>query len=232
MVRPRKTVTRRNVDYSEKDWNRLDSFRSKAVEILEALKKFDIFGLVHGSVARGDVNKNSDIDIIIPDSIPSFKVELALKENGFRNLDRRIVMATPWQLPKAHIYVEGDKMVTIPLEKPKRLEEDFYKFGGAASLEQIENEERVPGVDKRLVLIEPIKNGHRESQVIGREKEVAKILDVGIEIVEERIHVLLKRDEIGRTGVFLERELTPEESFESAWNQIAKNNPQITKRYT
>ncbi|KXB08528.1 hypothetical protein AKJ56_01060 [candidate division MSBL1 archaeon SCGC-AAA382N08] len=230
MVKPERNVSEKEIKYGEKDWERLKKFRKEAEELLEILNQFNISGLVHGSVARGDVDKNSDIDVIIPDPVPSFKVELALKENGYKNLDRKIVMATPWQLPKAHIYLRDKKMVTIPLKKPKKLEEEFYKFGGAASLSQIKEGKRTPGVDKRLILIEPIEKGHRERQVIGKENEVAKILGVSIEIVEERVHVLTKREEIGRTGIFLEKELTPKESFEEAWRQIVKNNPQITKR--
>lgn len=230
--KPQRTVTRKEIEYTDEDWKRLTELREEAGNILEALDRFSVQGMVHGSVARGDVKKDSDIDIITLQSIPSFRVELALREKGIENFERKIVMATPWQLPKAHIYLESNKMVTIPLEKPKEIEEDFYKFGGLANLNQIEDEERVPGVDKRLVLIEPTEKGHRESQVIGREKEVARVIGASIEVVEERIHVLTKRDEIGRTGIFLERNLAPEENFESVWSQIVKKNPQISKRYS
>jgi len=229
-IKPRKTVTRKEVEYSEEDWRTLNELRGKAGEVLDALESFGVRGMVHGSVARGDVKRGSDVDIIILDPTPSFKVELALEKGGFENFDRRIVMATPWQLPKAHIGLGGDMMVTIPLKKPKEVEEDFYRFGGTATLDMIEEGERVPGVDKRLVLIEPTEHGHEESQVVGREDEVAKILGTNIEVVEERIHVLTKRDEIGKTGVFLEKELLPDENFESAWRRIKNNNPQISKR--
>ncbi len=231
MVSPRKTVEERKIEYSEKDWDRLENFRKEAKKILIALKDFNLKAFAHGSVARGDVNKNSDIDIIIPRRTPSFKVELALKEKGFDNYDRKIVMATPWHLPKVHYELEIEKMVTVPLEKPKELEEDFYQFGGAVNLQQVEKGERVPGVDKRLVLIEPIEIGHKESQVFGKEGEVSKKLNVSVEIVEERVQVLTRREEIGRTGIFLERELTPQENVETVWKTIRERNPEISKRY-
>lgn len=230
MNRPRKTFDAREIEYSEEDWKRLERFREETKKILKALKKYEIEGLAHGSVARGDVREKSDIDIIIPQSISSFRAELALEEVGYRNPQRKIVMATPWQLPKGHIILKENRMVTIPLEKPKRLEEDFYRFGGAVTLKQIKESKRVPGVDKRLILIEPTEEGHRETQVVGREEEVAKIIEVSIEIVEERIQVLTKREKVGKTGIFLERKLRPNENFESVWNGIKKKNPEISKR--
>lgn len=231
MVQPKKTVSGGQVTYSEKDWQRFEEFRKKTEEILRALQDFDLRGLAHGSIARGDLKKSSDIDIIILKTVPSYRVELALKEVGPPELGRKIVMATPWQLPKAHIPISENATVTFPLEKPRRIEEEFYRFGGAVSLDQVQKEERVPGVDKRLVLIEPTEGGHKESGVVGREGEVAKKLDVSIDIVEERIDVLTRRNEIGRTGVFLEREVPPEESFESMWKKIREKNPKISRKY-
>lgn len=230
MVSPKKTVEEKKVKYTEENWERLEDFRKEAKKILSALKEYDLKAFAHGSIARGDMKKDSDIDIIIPRKIPSFKIELALQEKDFDNYDRRIVMATPWHLPKVHYDLGGERMVTVPLEKPKELEEDFYRFGGIVDFQQIENNERVSGVDKRLVLIEPIKDGHKEKQVFGKEGEVAKKLGVSVEIVEERVEVLTKREEIGRTGIFLEKKLTPSENVETVWEHIRERNPEISKR--
>jgi predicted nucleotidyltransferase len=38
--------------------------------------------LVHGSIARGDVSKSSDIDIFIPAQISSFSLETTLEKAG------------------------------------------------------------------------------------------------------------------------------------------------------
>ncbi|MBS3815868.1 MAG: nucleotidyltransferase, partial [Hadesarchaea archaeon] len=134
------------------------------------------------------------------------------------------------QLPKAHIDLGDNELITIPLLEPKKLESEFYQFGGAIGLNEIKNEERASGVDKRLVLVEPTEKGHLESQVIGREGEVAKKLGVSIEIVEERVQVLTRRNEIGRTGVFLKRELSPEENFEAVFKEIIDENPEVKRR--
>lgn len=231
MIKPLETVDKKEITYSDKDWKRFEDFRRGAKKILEALQEFNIKGFAHGSIARGDVKKSSDIDIATLQRFPSYKLELALKRSGFRILDRKIVMATPWQLPKAHISLGDERIVTFPLKKPKKLEEEFYKFGGIVDLNQIKEKERVPGVDKRLVLIEPTKEGRKESQVIGRESEVAKKIGASIEIVEERIEVLTRRNNIGRTGVFLQRELAPDESFEAVLKQIADKNPEVRRRF-
>lgn len=229
MVQPKKTVSREQVTYSEKDWQRFEKFREDTEKILRTLQDFNLKGLAHGSIARGDLKKNSDIDIVMLKTVPSYKVELALREVGIEEFERVIVMATPWQLPKAHISILGNVTVTFPLEKPKEVEEEFYQFGGAVALEGVKKGERVPGVDKRLVLIEPTKEGHLESGVVGRESEIAKKLEVSIDIVEERIDVLTRRNEIGRTGIFLKREVPPNESFESIWKRIRERNPKITR---
>lgn len=230
MVSPKKTVEEKKIKYTKENWERLKDFRKEAKKILSALKEYDLKAFAHGSVARGDVKKDSDIDIIIPRTIPSFKVELALQEKGYDNYDRRIVMATPWHLPKVHYDLGGKRMITVPLEKPKEIEEDFYRFGGIVNLQQIENNERVPGVDKRLVLIEPEKNGHKEKQVIAKEGKVAKKLNVSIEIVEERVEVLTRREKIGKTGIFLEKKINPTKNVETVWEHIKERNPETSKR--
>ncbi|MHA1628204.1 MAG: nucleotidyltransferase domain-containing protein, partial [Candidatus Baldrarchaeia archaeon] len=88
----------------------------------------------------------------------------------------------------------------------------------------------VPGVDKRLILIEPTVKGHIESSIIGRESEVAKILGVSVDIIKERINVLLRRDKIGRTGVYLKRELSPHETFGEVLKKIADRDPIVRRR--
>lgn len=231
MAKPLRTVSKKEVTYTKEHWQSLGNLQETARQILSALNKQGINALVHGSVARGDVSEDSDVDVIIPEKTPSYRVELALQEDGFNPVEREIVMATPWQLPKAHISLGENRIVTFPLLKPKRLELEFYHFGGAVGLTKIEEEERVPGVDKRLVLIEPTEEGHRESQVLGRESEVTKRVGVSIDMVQERVQVLTRRDKIGRTGVFLQQKLSPEENFEAVLKQIADKNPEVKRRF-
>ncbi len=89
---------------------------------------------------------------------------------------------------------------------------------------------RVCGVDKRLLLIEPTEKGHRETTIVGREEHVAKLLGISVETVLDRVHALLRRDDVGRTGVFIERELLEDETFELALKHIADQNPAVRRR--
>jgi hypothetical protein len=75
------------------------------------------------------------------------------------------------------------------------------------------------------MLIQPTTRGHRESQIVGREAEVARLLDVSIDIVRERVQVLGRRAEVGHTGLFIQRELAPGESFEEVFKREVLSNP-------
>lgn len=218
------------VVYSSERWRILAEFRRKAVQVVGVLKRHGLDSFVHGSIARGDVTKNSDIDVVIPYQVASFIVETALRELFPTFTERLIVQATPQHAPKAHIQVDERVTVTFPLAKLSRLEYEFYGFGGLVRFDQLERGERVPGVDKRLMFIEPTERGHYESQVMGRESVVAKRLGVGIETVQQRVRVLTRRDEIGRTGVYLKRSLENNESFENVLRKIADHDPVVRNR--
>ncbi len=230
MVKPLRIAGEKEIVYTDHQWQLFRDFRERASELMRGLVKLGIQSIVHGSVARGDVKEDSDVDVVILRVVPSYKVELALRGAGLQLSKREIAMATPWQLPKAHVYVGEDHRVTFPLLAPRRLENEFYYFSGAVGLERIRREERVPGVDKRLMLIEPTEHGHVERQVIGREAEVAKRLGVSFDIVHERVTVLTRRAKIGRTGIFLQRSLATGESFEAVFRQIVASNPAVKLR--
>jgi predicted nucleotidyltransferase len=48
--------------------------------------------------------------------------------------------------------------------------------------------------------------------------------------VLDRVHALLKRDTVGRTGVFLKKELNPDETFELALKRLSDQNPAVRRR--
>lgn len=222
------TGPRREITYKDERWERLERLRETAGTILETLAYAGMNGLVYGSVARGDVSKTSDVDIVVPRVVPSYRVEIALEHHGI--IDRRLVMATPRALPKAHVEVE-DVMITIPLSPPTPRELDFYRFGGAINLQELNDDRRVPGVDKRLMLIHPTGWGHVEEPIQDLSPGVvAKAIGVGQSIVEERIRVLGRRAEVGRTGVYVNRRLAPDETFEQVLDQIAAEDPAIRRR--
>ncbi len=230
MVKPVRVAEAREVIYTDEHWRLFERLRQRARGLMTALAKQRIDTIVHGSVARGDVDPGSDVDVFAPLTVPSYKVELALRDAGFQPIDREIVIATPWQLPKAHIHIDENQLVTFPLIEPKRLELEFYYFGGAADLKQIESEIRVLGVDKRLMLIEPTSRGHLESPILGREAEVAKRIGVSLDVVRERVQVLTRRADVGRTGIFLQRKLAPDESFETVFKRIVETTPALKLR--
>jgi len=230
MVKPVRSADIVEIVYDEERWRLFKELRKRALELMEVLVKRGFDPIVHGSVARGDVREGSDVDVVVPQVVPSYKIELALREAKLEPMNREIVVATPWQLPKAHIYIEEDRSVTFPLLKPKQLEVEFYYFGGAASSEQVKQAVRVLGVDKRLMLIEPTPKGHIESPVMGKEAEVAKRVGVGIDIVRERVQVLTRREDVGRTGVFIKRALMPNENFEEVFKRVVQGHPEVKVR--
>lgn len=218
------------VRYDIKRWELLKRFRKKAIKIMEVLSRFGISTIVHGSLARGDVKDSSDVDIFIPYVVSSFLIENALGEIKTDFFSREIVQATPQYAPKAYIYLEDKVGVSFPLVNLRRLENDFYYFGGALSLEGVKQEKRVSGVNKRLMLIEPTTHGHLESPVVGREAIVAKILGVSLDIVNQRVRVLMKRDKIGRTGVYLKKVLRKNDNFEQILKKIADKDSVVRNR--
>jgi len=228
--KPERRLEHREVFYDAERWNLLEEFRQKSERIMEALEVFHLESIVHGSIARGDVNKKSDIDIFIAHQTSSFLVETALEKAGIPVNRRLVVQATPTYAMKAYIEIDENASVSFPLMKMRKVEREFYKFGGEVSLENLREGLRVCGVDKRLMLIEPTKKGHRENTVIGREEQAAKLLEISVETVLDRVHALLRRDEVGRTGVFVEKELSSGETFEMALKRLADQNPAVRRR--
>ena len=215
----------RLVEYDNSRWVQLKILRKRALEIINALESTGIRSYVYGSIARGDVSKSSDVDIIVPYPVSSYKLEMILG----RSLRRELVQATPSMVLKGHIVLEPDVVVTFPLFKLMPREEEFYRWGGLVGKKELEEDIRVNGVDKRLLLVEPTESGHKESGVIGYEHEVAKKVGVGIGIAQERVRVLTRRDNLGRTGVYLTRVLLDDESFEEVTKTLKDSDPALRR---
>ena len=229
-TKPTRRVDYKEVIYSSARWKLLKESREKATRIMTALESFRLRTLVYGSIARGDVNKNSDIDVFIAEPPSSFLVETALERTQLPVNTRLLVQATPNYAMKAYIEIDARTSVSFPLMHMRRVEREFYKFGGEIDINQLKAGIRMEGVDKRLLLIEPTENGHVESSIIGREESVAKRLGVSAETVLDRVHALLKRDEVGRTGVFIKKQLASNETFEMALKKLADTNPAVRRR--
>ena len=228
--KPMKRAERVEVVYDERRWRLLRQLRAKTIQIMETLDKCHLRSIVHGSIARGDVSETSDIDVFLPSPPSSFVIETSLERSGFRVHSRTIVQATPIYALKGYIGLDPRTNLSFPLVKLRPVEKDFYRFGGEGFLSTLIEDKRVLGVDKRLMLIEPTAYGHVESAIVGQEKMVANLLGVSLNTVLDRVHALLRRDEVGRTGVFIERELAPDETFEQAMKKLADQNPAVRRR--
>ena len=191
-VKPTKQGEYREVTYTGLRWQTLKQLREKAVWVMVALEAFHLQSLTHGSIARGDVKSGSDVDVFIPEVQSSFIVESALEKAKIPINTRFIVQATPTYAMKAHIEIDEKTTVSFPLMEMRRVEREFYRFGGEANLAQLKANVRIAGVDKRLMLIEPTEKGHVESSVVGKEESAAKILGISAETVLDRVHALLK----------------------------------------
>jgi len=176
------------------------------------------------------VTATSDMDIVIPHVMQSFMVELALDNIGITG--RKLVQATPGSLIKAHIYLPDNTMVTFPLVQPVMRDVDFYSFGGKLGPDKLEDidHNRVPGVNKQLMVIEPNLKGHIETPVSDiSHGALAKKLGTGQDIINERIRVLSRRARVGITGVYLERMLAPDEGFEVVLDSIAAEDSLVRR---
>ena len=226
---------KRKTDYNEiiydnNKWTLISKFRMNAKKILHALIKSNLTPSIYGSVARGDVTKNSDIDIIIPEVFSSFQIESSLERLDIPVQNRYIIQATPSHAIKAYIELNSVTTISFPLTRLYKVEREFYKFGGEINLEQIDSNKRVHGVDKRLMLIEPTKTGHIERGISGIENYVAKIIGISTQTVLNRVNILQKREETGRTGVFIKKFVPINLTFELVLKRLADKNPAVRRR--
>lgn len=220
-------------EYEPEHWDHFHRLRTIAQPVLEALKT--LTPLLHGSIARGDITKKSDIDVIIPRQVKEFQINVAMDSVRFDPSERWIVQATPLSAIKGVLVYSSlpELSVTFPLIPFYPREHEFYSFGGTLSSTELTQDinMRVPGVDKRLLFIEPTETGHREYRVTSDNASViAKILNISIDTILERIRVLERRSEKGRTGIFKKRLLKPSEAFGAVLKEIAETDPASRRR--
>lgn len=225
-IKPQKKGTIREIIYNNIRWEILREKRRIAEEILSSLMDENLNGNVHGSLARGDVNEDSDVDIYLVEYVFSYKIELLLEKRNYKVYKREIIQATPKSSPKVYLYLDPKEKIVLsfPLAKLTKNEYEFYRFGGTISYEEILENKRKKGVDKRLMFIIPTEKGHIEYSIIGRESEVAKELEISIDTVLERENVLLKRNKIGRTGTFLKVEVDNNQTVEEVALKLISTN--------
>ena len=218
----------RSVVYTEKDWTLLRSKREKALNIIMLFEHFKPY--LYGSIARGNVHEESDVDIIFLNQIPPFQIEMVLEQNDIRNYHKEIIIATPQDSIRLYIHISELECITVPLTKLDKRNLQFYDFGGKIDLNQLKEDIRVPGIDKRLVLIKPTSKGHEEVSIIGNEHIAAKEVGISVNSVNERKNVLLRREKHGRTGVFFKKIIEANESTEEVLKKLADKNSLVRKK--
>lgn len=218
------------VHYSEEQWRLLEHLRRRAGEIIAALAGSGIRAYAVGSVARGDVTPQSDIDIHTDEYTPTFIITTQLARHGFKVERFELVQATPEKAIKIVVVIDEKVSISIPASRLTRTEEEFKKFAGYVSLDDLRSNVRVPGVNKRLLLIKPTEYGHVERSVLGFENETAQILGISLETIQERIRMRFRRATKARAGLFLHEILPPDASPEKTLLQLAKKLPSLRQK--
>ena len=218
------------VTYTGAHWRLLDGLRAEALDMVRPLVEAHMGPLIYGSIARGDVNSRSDIDVYIPSPPSPALLEAALERGGVALTRREIIQATPSYAAKAYLYTGDRRSYSYPLVDLRPSEAEFYSFAGALDHRGLQRGLRVPGVDKRLMLIEPTAAGHSESPVKGVEGLVAAKLGVDTRIVMERVRTLERREKVGRTGVYLKRELGHDEDVSTVFKELAEGRAPLRRR--
>ena len=218
---------RRRIVYDENRWNILRKKRFSAIKMLKTLSSCGIINpIVHGSVARGDVDEHSDVDVALLRPYSPSLLELCIERRGYSIYSKKIVMPTPIHTPKLYIYLDPfeELIISDPLAELSPIEVEFYKFSGMVEYNDLLRDVRVAGVDKRLMLIEPVEDGHVETPVVGNEGYVARRLGVSIEVVLDRVEALTKRVREGHTGLFIEYEVPPNTNTEAYIEFLCREN--------
>jgi|UniRef100_A0A7J2U2D5 predicted nucleotidyltransferase len=223
----------KKIVYDDEKWALLRRKRESALRLMLTLKRCGIVNaVVHGSIARGDVEEDSDIDVSLLKPYSPGLLELCLERSGYSIYSKVIVMPTPIHTPKIYIYLDSRKELAVsnPLAELNSIEIEFYRFSGMIELKELIENLRVSGVNKKLMLIEPTSYGHIETPVIGNEHYVARKLKVSLAVVRDRVEALMRRAREGHTGLFIEQEVSINMDTEMFVRRLCNENKVFRER--
>ncbi|NPB01844.1 MAG: hypothetical protein GXO28_02915 [Methanopyri archaeon] len=221
----------REVRYDEDRWRLLGELRERALTVLDALRDVGVVeAWVHGSVARGDVKEDSDVDVFVPSVVSTYVIDAFVDTVPFEPLKVTAVLPTPKDCVRVKVALEGDVEVTFPVTGPSDRELEFFDFSGKLDASGLERDERVPGVDKRLRFIDPRPWGHVEFSILGREGEVAHRLGISVDLVHERVRALTRREKVGVKGVHVKVEGRPGTPTAELLRELSRRNPKAAEK--
>ncbi|MCS7095199.1 MAG: nucleotidyltransferase domain-containing protein [Thaumarchaeota archaeon] len=225
------SVAYRKVVYDGARWELLSMKRERAIVIMSALhSKGMTDAIAYGSVARGDVRPESDVDVFIPHIVnPELLQVIAESELGGYTR-RMVVQATPGYVVKGYIYLDELTSISFPLIEMLPSEHEFYTVAGKIELGGLLSERRVPGMNKSLTVVVPVDEGHLEFPAESSPDLAAKLIGCDPRALRERIRVLRRRQEHGRTGIYREIILEGDQSFSWALKRLIEENPVLRRR--
>lgn len=220
----------RHVIYNEKRWEILREKREIAKRVMSPLYMSGYDPIIYGSIARGDVDADSDIDVFIEQVVNPALIETIVEKSLGGWINRTVVQATPGYVVKGYIFIDELVSISFPLVEMLPNEAEFYSIAGKLNYNDVLSEKRSRGMNKSMIVIIPVEDGHMEFPARQDPDLAAKLIGVDPKALRERLHVLEKRKEHGKTGRFIEVKLGEDETFSQVLKAIINENPVLRRR--
>jgi len=220
----------RHIVYNEKRWSILRNKREIAKKVMAPLCIHGYNPIIYGSIARGDVDEDSDVDVFIEQVVNPALLETIVEKSLGGWIKRTVVQATPGYVVKGYIFIDELVSISFPLIEMLPNEAEFYSIAGKLSYSDVLENKRRGGMNKSMMIIIPVEDGHMEFPARQDPDLAAKLIGVDPKALRERLHVLEKRKEHGRTGTYIEVELDEGSTFPQVLKAIINENPILRRR--